>query len=472
MDSPSSRRSFLRACGLILPVLATEQRPPSRTPFARPLSEISGELLTEDQARRAASDDWGHAVARSPVAVVRPASIEDVARVVRYGNAHRIPIVMRGRGHCAYGQAQVNRGIVIDSSTLRRLAWEHDDLSAEAGAAWDDVAAETLSKGKIPPVMPDMLLLSVGGTLSCGGVGEMSVRCGAQVDHVQALDVVTGTGELVSCSPSHNAELFHMTLAGVGQCAIIARARLRLVDAPAEIALHRLRYSQIDSLLADAAAMAVSNAVDSIGAELTKQSDGWRLELIVGRFLPLRGDLIPELPGGMQSDAHELARLPFIEYLGRRTRSVVAALASDQPNPALILTFGSAAAPTFVRELLFSPELSLGLWRVEVLPLVTSHFVQPLHPMPADSLAFTVRLQRRASARNAQDHQAMLNMNKALVERFVPAGAKIYPPFAPPLSSRQWQLHFAAAWPRFAAAKQRYDPRHILTPGAGIFTRI
>ena len=113
--------------------------------------------------------------------------------------------------------------------------------------------------------------------------------------------------------------------------------------------------------------------------------------------------------------------------------------------------------------------MSLGIWRIEVVPLVTSRFAAPLHRLPDDSLAFTVRLLRRASARNAPDHLEMLKLNEALVRQHVPAGAKVYPPFAPALSSREWQLHYGAVWKRFAAAKRRYDPHHVLTPGAAIF---
>jgi FAD/FMN-containing dehydrogenase len=54
--------------------------------------------------------------------------------------------------------------------------------------------------------------------------------------------------------------------------------------------------------------------------------------------------------------------------------------------------------------------------------------------------------------------------------RALTAGGKVYPPFAPILTQAQWQDHFGAeTWKRFAAAKTRFDPRNVLTPGAGIF---
>ena len=64
----------------------------------------------------------------------------------------------------------------------------------------------------------------------------------------------------------------------------------------------------------------------------------------------------------------------------------------------------------------------------------------------------------------------MLAANQALLPLLLAAGGKVYPPFAPILSHEQWQEHYGMeVWPRFAAAKKRFDPNTVLTPGAGIF---
>ena len=99
--------------------------------------------------------------------------------------------------------------------------------------------------------MVDALMLSVGGTLSVGGIGETSYRDGCQVDHVSELDVVTASGDLVTCSQERDDELFRMMLAGLGQCGIIVRARLRLVQAPGHVSLRTLNYSDLETLVAD-----------------------------------------------------------------------------------------------------------------------------------------------------------------------------------------------------------------------------
>ena len=148
---PSRRTYLMTACGCVLPALASAQRATLGSEgLPKPRPRIRGEILIDEQALRGASEDFGGAFERSPLAVVRPASIEDVARVVRYGNAHRIRVAMRGRGHCAYGQALAENGLVIDSRPLNHVRWHGDYLDAEAGALWDDVARVALSRGKTP----------------------------------------------------------------------------------------------------------------------------------------------------------------------------------------------------------------------------------------------------------------------------------------------------------------------------------
>jgi FAD/FMN-containing dehydrogenase len=345
-----------------------------------------------------------------------------------------------------------------------------DQITVDAGASWDDVAIETLKRGLIPPVMTDMQLLSVGGTLSAGGTGEMSLRLGAQVDHVTALEVVTGTGTIESCSVSTNEELFRMTLAGMGQCALIGRASLQLTKAPQGIALRRLLYDHADDLLFDLRRLATTGTFETMGAEITRNETGWSMELLLGSFLSAARASASILPRDLRfASENEATRTSLLAWLRRRTHSVVSALQSPLPNVPLILTIPATTAGPFLADLLSGSDASIGVWRIEVLPMVTARFTQPLHRLPDEPFAFSIRIQRRASARNALDHLEMLRQNDGLVRTYVPSGAKIYPPFAPSLSQREWQLHFGPVWERFTRAKDRYDPKRVLTPGAGIF---
>jgi cytokinin dehydrogenase len=74
------------------------------------LPRLDGDVLFGDADRQAAAVDNGCHVNRSPVAVLRPRTTDDIVRMVGYANQHSLKITMRGRGHSQYGQSQVERG--------------------------------------------------------------------------------------------------------------------------------------------------------------------------------------------------------------------------------------------------------------------------------------------------------------------------------------------------------------------------
>jgi hypothetical protein len=81
-------------------------------------TNFEGTIRTDNPARQAAADDFGHIVHRFPVAVLYPASAEDIVKLVRFARRHGIKVACRGQGHSTYGQPQVDAGVVIETSTL------------------------------------------------------------------------------------------------------------------------------------------------------------------------------------------------------------------------------------------------------------------------------------------------------------------------------------------------------------------
>ena len=65
----------------------------------------------------------------------------------------------------------------------------------------------------------------------------------------------------------------------------------------------------------------------------------------------------------------------------------------------------------------------------------------------------------------------MLDSNRRLVARMRAAGGVVYPPHAPERTPEEWRDHYGAEWPRLTAAKARFDPDGVLTPGPGLFAR-
>lgn len=438
------------------------------------LPRLDGSLVNDAAVLDEVSQDNGRMVRRRPVAVLRPGSAEDIVRMVRYANTHRLRVAMRGQGHSSFGQAQVEAGLVIDSRPLRRILRVTDDeIDVEAGATWEEVVAATLPRRRTPPVLPDTQVITVGGTLSVGGTGNASHRSGAIVDHVRELEVVTGNGRRVVCSATRERELFEMTLAGLGQCALIVRARLALGPAPAEVTLMDYDYVELEAFLADQRAVARdADAFDHLGGRVSTRPDGAPLfRLTAGTYSGSATKRPPITLSGTRSTERTIA---YIDYLHRTLPLIERGKTNGSwwwPSPSVMLFVADSDARAFVTEALANPihlegtELFSGF---AFLACPTRPFTRPLLPFPREPLAFQAWIIRRAPAERV-DH--VLEANFGLWERVRAKGGTRYAGYgAVRFTPADWANHYGpATWARLTAAKRTFDPANVLTPGPGMF---
>ena len=477
MSDAVSRRAFLGAAGAAVLGFDPDRRSWATERSGGPLLDLprlDGALVLDAAALDAVSQDNGRIVRRRPLAVLRPGGTDDLLRIVRYANQHRLKLAVRGQGHSSFGQAQVEAGIVVDSRPLRRIrnVGERTAL-VEAGATWDELLAATLPRGLTPPVLPDTQVLTVGGTLSVGGTGNASHRHGAIVDHVRMLTVLTGGGRMVVCSERRERELFEMALAGLGQCGIITAADVALVPAPAHVVLRDFDYADLDAFLDDQRALAREGRVDHLGGRVLLKGDR-RFRLTVGSFeggVRAPGAETPALRG---TPAGAERRMPYLDYLHRTLPLIERGKQSGSwwwPSPSAMFFVADSDARAFVTDALADPVHLEGTELFDgfaFLACPTRHFTRPLLPFPEEPLAFQAWIIRRAPAERVD---AVLQANLALWERVKAKGGERYAGYgAVPFTPAHWARHYGAkSWARLMAAKKAHDPNGILTPGPGMF---
>jgi cytokinin dehydrogenase len=134
-----------------------------------------------------------------------------------------------------------NKGVVIEMSTMKGvikvMSYGDEDcalpfVEVSDGELWVNVVQATLKEGLAPNSWTDYLHVIVGGTLCNASVGGQTFRHGPQISSVLQFEVVTGKGEIVTCSASKQPVLFFAVLGGLGQFGIITKARILLVLAP------------------------------------------------------------------------------------------------------------------------------------------------------------------------------------------------------------------------------------------------
>ncbi|MFF5182677.1 FAD-binding protein [Streptomyces sp. NPDC000345] len=447
------------------------------------IPRLDGTLVTDESSLTAAAEDYGHIVHRRPSAVLRPGSVRDVVTMVRFCNDHCLPVAPRGQGHAPYGQAQVEGGLVIETATLADIGPVDPDsttVTVGAGARWSEVAKATLAHGLTPPVFTDYLELSVGGTLSVGGLGGQAQRHGAQVDNVTELRVVTGAGEPVRCSPSRRPDLFHAVLAGLGQCAVIVEATLRLVPAPETVRHYQLTYGDLATFLDDQRTLVLEGRFDYVEGQVHTDAAGafrvYSLEAVA--YGPPAGPAPDDtaLLRGLRHDPStvQYTDLPYFDFLDRLA-PVIAAMKDagiwTYAHPWLNLMLPGPSAASLAAPLLDAlTPADLGAGGVILFyPLLREHLTTPLLRTSDEDVSYLFDILSAAAPGDTAGIDRILSANRAAYDTVAAAGGTHYPVGSIPFTPDDWHTHFGPAWPAFAAAKRTYDPAGILVPGQGIF---
>ncbi|MGW3286371.1 FAD-binding protein [Streptomyces sp. NPDC001002] len=434
----------------------------------------------EDEALRRVSADFGHIVGSRPRGVLAARSAGAVRELVAFAGPRGLAVSARGAGQSLYGESQADDGYVVDMTALDevRCMPAERTLAAGAGALWRDVVRATLAEGLAPPVLPDHLGSSVGGVLSTGGLGGSSHRFGLVADWVRELEVVTGTGECVVCSPEVEPELFHAVLAGLGQCALIVRATLRLVPAPPQVRRYRLHHPTPGTFFADQRRLARDARFSQVVGEARPAPDGgWRY--MIEAVAPHDGQL--PLDDGLfvgdldhEQDTAEMEDLPYAEYLYRLDRDERLLRATGEwqhPHPWLTLLLPEEAAVSFVPSVLAeSAQDGLrGGGTVQLRPLTGSALHTPLLRRPPGELLCLLSLMRTAPPERPDVVGELLTANRAVYERARAVGGVLYPVGALPMTPEGWRAHYGPVWEDLVRAKALHDTNRILTRGYGMW---
>ncbi len=181
-----------------------------------------------------------------PIGVVVPRTVDDVIAAVACCRAHDAPLLARGGGTSLAGQC-CNAAVVIDFSKYLRAIVELDAARrravVEPGCVLDELRDRAeqhhLTFGPDPATHDHNTLGGMIGNNSCG---VHSVMTGRTADNVNALDVLTYSGERLRLGPTSDDELAQI-IAGGGQRGALYAGLKRLCDRYAD--LIRARYPRI-----------------------------------------------------------------------------------------------------------------------------------------------------------------------------------------------------------------------------------
>ncbi|HSQ59386.1 MAG TPA: FAD-binding protein [Acidobacteriota bacterium] len=427
--------------------------------------------------------NFGHVVQAAPRAVVRPASVDDVIEAIRFARSRGLHVATRGAGHSQSHLGVSDGGILLDMTSMgRALRVDGDALwvDVEGGAIWRDVVRATVSDLLVPPVLTNNLSVTVGGTLSIAGIGVASFRHGTQGDQVLELDVVTGDGELVTCGPDRDPDLFWSVAAGLGQVGVIVRARLRLRRAKPMTRTYYLLYDDTARFFEDSKRAMDDGRWEHIESwaspcpQGTKPVSG-RRQVFARWFYPAHFtaefDTTPPddramLDGYRPYETLYTDDLPILDFLERLDPVFDLWKRGgtwEHVHPWMETVLPWETAPAMLEALLpdLPPQILVGghvlLWPAKGIASRSRLFMRP---PGGDLMGFG--LLPAIPPRFWEEAKPMVEMASRLSTAM---GGKRYLSGYVDFTEEMWREHFGAMWDPFVAAKRRWDPDGVLNPG-------
>jgi FAD/FMN-containing dehydrogenase len=123
---------------------------------------------------------------------------------------------------------------VIDVDPTERVA------EVQGMCTYEHLVDATLPHGLIPLVVPQLRTITLGGAVTGLGIESTSFRSGFPHESVLEMDVLTGTGEIVTTRPGE--DLFDAFPNSYGSLGYATRLRIRLEEVPGHVALRHLRF--------------------------------------------------------------------------------------------------------------------------------------------------------------------------------------------------------------------------------------
>src|SRR6476659_8401015 len=114
---------------------------------------------------------------------------------------------------------------------------------------YEDLVAATLPYGLSPLVVPPLKTITLGGAVTGLGIESPSFRNGLPHESVLEMDILTGTGDVVTASQEQNADLFRAFPNSYGTLGYSVRLKIELESVKPFVALRHLRFHALEDLV-------------------------------------------------------------------------------------------------------------------------------------------------------------------------------------------------------------------------------
>ncbi|XP_059462920.1 D-lactate dehydrogenase [cytochrome], mitochondrial isoform X2 [Corylus avellana] len=237
-----------------------------------------------------------HKAVNIPDVVVFPRSEEEVSKIVKSCDKHKVPIVPYGGATSIEGHTlSPNGGVCIDMSMMKTVKALHIvdmDVVVEPGIGWMELNEYLEPHGLFFPLDPGPGA-TIGGMCATRCSGSLAVRYGTMRDNVINLKVVLANGDIVKTASrarksAAGYDLTRLVIGSEGTLGVITEVTLRLQKIPQYSVVAMCNFPSVK----DAADVAIATMLSGIQVSRVELLD----EVQVRAINVANGKNLPESP--------------------------------------------------------------------------------------------------------------------------------------------------------------------------------
>ncbi len=220
-----------------------------------------------------------------PELVIKPATTEQVSKVVKYCHENKIPVYPRAAGSgLSANSLAIYGGIMLSIERMNSII-EIDEnnlqVTTEPGVITEVLQNTVKEKGLFYPPDPSSRgTCFIGGNIACNSGGPRAVKYGVVKDYVLNLEVVLPTGEVIwtGANVLKNSTGYNLTQLMVGSegtLGIVTKIVLKLIPHPKFTAVMLAPFTSMDQAAAAVSAIFRAGIVPSCLEFMEREAIDW-----------------------------------------------------------------------------------------------------------------------------------------------------------------------------------------------------
>ncbi|MFN7913481.1 MAG: FAD-binding oxidoreductase [Bacteroidota bacterium] len=220
--------------------------------------------------------------------IVKPSNVEQISKIAKVCNKHKIALTTRGAGTGLSGGAlPVKGGVLLSMEKFNQiLKIDEQNLQAivEPGVINYVFQEEVKKKGLFyPPDPASWGSCSLGGNIAHSSGGPKAVKYGTTRDYVLNLEVVLANGDVIwtganTLKYSTGYNLTHLMVGSEGTLGIVTKIVFKLIPAPTHDLLMLIPFNNAEKACESVAAVFKSGIIPSAMEFMEKDAIKWSIQ--------------------------------------------------------------------------------------------------------------------------------------------------------------------------------------------------